>query len=298
MTPSSDPFDALHEPVRPTAPDPAFAARLRDRLGRLLLDPAPNPTPFDDGETTMSAPTTTPLRPGDLAYTSIWTPDVVRAERFYRAVLGWETAGDHAGRGRRVASVRTDMGMFGGMEPTLSFCAVVEDLDATVRRVRAAGGTAGEVSDEPWGPTVEIHDDQGLQFAVYAAPAGRPAPEVAAEPGRPGELAYVSVHVPDAGRARAFYGSVLGWEFTPGRSPGNWSVQVDGGHVKPMTGLRERPELDHPVVVPMFSVADAAAATDAVRRAGGTAEEPDDAGYGTSALCTDDQGGTFWVCRF
>lgn len=295
MTTSPDPWDALREPAHPVAPDPAFAARLRERLERLLLDPAP-PT---DRENAMSAPTTaTPLRPGDLAYTAIWTPDVAVAERFYRAVLGWETAGDHAGRGRRVTSVHTDLGMFGGMEPTLFCCALVDDLDAAVDRVRAGGGTAGEVAEQPWGRAVDCHDDQGLPFAVFVPLPGARAPEVAPEPGRPGELSYVAVHVPDAGRARAFYGSVLGWEFTPARFPGNWNVHVGGGYAQPMIGLSERPGLDRPVVVPMFTVADAHVAADAVRAAGGTAEEPGFAGYATSALCTDDQGGQFWIAQF
>ncbi|MDN5919760.1 MAG: VOC family protein [Pseudonocardia sp.] len=145
---------------------------------------------------------------------------------------------------------------------------------------------------------MDCHDDQGLSFAVFVPLPGAPAPRVASEFRRPGELSYDAVHVPDGGRAVAFYGSVLGWEFTPGRSPGNWNVQVDGGNPQPMIGLSERPELDRPVIVPMFTVADAYAAADAVRAAGGTAEEPEDAGYATSALCTDDQGGQFWIAQF
>jgi hypothetical protein len=31
-----------------------------------------------------------------------------------------------------------------------------------------------------------------------------------------GDVAYVSLFVPDLGRARAFFGSVLGWAFGPG----------------------------------------------------------------------------------
>src|SRR5215469_17701791 len=34
-----DPFDALRDPVTPVEPDPAFAARLRDRLERALALP-------------------------------------------------------------------------------------------------------------------------------------------------------------------------------------------------------------------------------------------------------------------
>jgi len=34
----TDPFDALREPVTPVDPDPDFAARLRERLTRAVLD--------------------------------------------------------------------------------------------------------------------------------------------------------------------------------------------------------------------------------------------------------------------
>lgn len=39
-----DPLDALRAPITPVAPDPAFAAALRERLARALLAPiAPTP---------------------------------------------------------------------------------------------------------------------------------------------------------------------------------------------------------------------------------------------------------------
>ncbi len=293
MSTPHDPLDALREPVRPVAPDPAFAARLRERLEALLLDPN---LPIDE-ETPMTDTTTTVrLRPGDLSYTALWTPDVVTAERFYATVLGWETARDHDGRGRQVTNLRTGMGIFGGMGSTLFFAAVVDDAGAAAERVRAAGGTVGDTADMPYGRLIDCRDDQGLQFALHQPPPDD-VTTVVQEAAGVGELSFVAVQVPDTDRARAFYGSVLGWEFNPGWYPQSWQVQVGGESPRPaMIGLGQRP--DGPVVVPMFTVVDIGAACDTVRATGGTATEPQFAGYGTSAECTDDQGGRFYLVQF
>lgn len=292
MSTPPDPLDALREPARPVAPDPAFAVRLRERVEALLLDPSRTIEEDDMTDTTTAA---VRLRPGDLSYTAVWTPDAAAAERFYAAVLGWETEGDHDGRGRRVTNLRTAMGIFGGMPSTLFFAAVVEDADAAAERVRAAGGTAGDPTDMPYGRLVDCHDDQGLAFALHQpAPGGS---TIGPDTGAAGELAYVAVQTPDTERARAFYGSVLGWEFVAGTTPGNWHVEVGGEPTRPaMVGLGRHP--GPPVVLPMFSVTDVHAALDAVRAAGGTAAEPEAAGYGTVSECTDDQGGRFYLARF
>nr|WP_233899432.1 VOC family protein [Pseudonocardia dioxanivorans] len=114
---------------------------------------------------------------------------------------------------------------------------------------------------------------------------------------RPGTLTYLTIEVPDAGRARAFYGTVLGWRFGPGRVPDGWHVRsASGDETSPMTGLHGGH--DAAQVVPMFVVEDVAGAVAAVRAAGGTADDPADAGYGVSARCTDDQGAAFWLVRY
>ncbi|TCK26154.1 VOC family protein [Pseudonocardia endophytica] len=295
MSTPPDPLDALREPVRPVTPDPAFAARLRERVEALVLDPSLpiEEEPMSDTTTTDS---TVRLRPGDLSYTSVWTADADAAARFYSAVLGWETRSDHGGRGHRVTNLRTGMGIYGGQSPTLFFAAVVDDVDAAVERVRAAGGTAGEPTEEPYGRIADCRDDQGLAFAVHEPPPGATS-AAPSDMGHPGELAYVAIHVPDTDRARAFYGSVLGWGFSPARFPGNFSVEVGGGSPRPtMIGVGQHD--GEPAVVPMFAVRDIHAARDAARAAGGTCTEPSAAGYATSCDGTDDQGGQFYLGQF
>jgi predicted enzyme related to lactoylglutathione lyase len=52
---------------------------------------------------------------------------------------------------------------------------------------------------------------------------------------------------------------------------------------------------DRPTVVPMYRVADIAAAVERVRSAGGTATDPEQQPYGVTAVCTDDQGTRFYL---
>jgi uncharacterized glyoxalase superfamily protein PhnB/predicted enzyme related to lactoylglutathione lyase len=205
-------------------------------------------------------------RPGDVVYASLWAPDPERTRRFFGDVIG-------------------DLGPLGtaaGAMATLMCCYEVLDVDAAVALVRAAGGTADEPRDEPHGRTVDCVDDQGIPFALHTGP-GTPPPA--------GPLTYVELQVPDEGRARAFYGTVLGWGFQPGTEPGYWHpLGPEGGFAAPMTGLVGGAAQAR--VVPAFQVPDLAAAVADVRAAGGEAADPGDRGYG-GATCVDDQGTPF-----
>jgi predicted enzyme related to lactoylglutathione lyase len=56
-------------------------------------------------------------------------------------------------------------GMQGGHEqPTAVPMYRVDDIDAAVERVRAAGGTATDPQRQPYGTTSECTDDQGTRF--------------------------------------------------------------------------------------------------------------------------------------
>ncbi|MDH2424418.1 VOC family protein [Sphaerisporangium sp. TRM90804] len=276
----SDPFEALWDPAMPLDPDPRFAARLRARVERALLD--------DVRGQTMR--TQTRLRHGDVGYVTLQVPDAGRAASFYQEVLGWRYTPGASPQGREVAGVVPSHGIWGGQETrTLWACYQVDDVHDAVRRVREAGGRAEEPARRPYGLISTCADDQGLGFGVYEDAGEGLAPDGA----EPGELAYLTVEVPDAARARAFYGEVFGWEFRPGNVEDGWQVHVGGAELRPMTGLlggRERA-----AVVPMYAVADTHEAVARVRSLGGTSTEPERMPYGVTAECTDDQGIRFYV---
>jgi predicted enzyme related to lactoylglutathione lyase len=230
-------------------------------------------------------------RHGDTAYLSLWVPDVERAARFYGAVLGWEAVGE--GPGRHVPTTTPRQGLWTSSgPPSVLCCYVVDDIAGALDRVTAAGGRAGAPSLEPYGTVASCADDQGAEFALVQLPAGHD-PGATADPplhGRAaGDVAYLVVERPDSAAARAFYGAVLGWEFSGGRVADGWNV--DG--VAPMTGLAGG--ADRPRVRPMYRVDDIAAAVARVREAGGTATAPAEQPYGLNAECVDDQGLAFYL---
>jgi predicted enzyme related to lactoylglutathione lyase len=285
----ADPFNALRTPLAPMAPDPAFAARLRARLVQAL-----NPVPprGDSMTTTTPAPdSSTALnpRPGDLAYVSLWVPDVERAAAFFSAVLGWRYGTTSYPRERQVEGLTLHHGIWGGEDHTTLFlCVTVDDLSAAVERVRAAGGTAEEPHEEPYGWISGCTDDQGMQFALFQAPDG-PAGRGPDNGVVHGDLSYITVEVVDSARFRAFFGAVLGWRFQPGRVEDGWGVD----DVVPMVGFQGGH--DRAVGVPMYRVDDIASAVARVRAAGGTATDPERQPYATTSECTDDQGTRFYL---
>jgi uncharacterized protein len=301
----TDPLDALRAPVRPADPDPVFAARLRARLERALGLPegvAVTGTPLTQAEPGTPAagrdgtsPVAAPPRQGDISFASLWVPDVARAAVFYAAVLRLEYAPSHDQRSRHATGLAPSQGL--SEHPTLSTlfcCYAVDDIAAAVRRVRAAGGQAEEPVSRPYGLVADCVDTDGVRFALHQAPAGAPGTEgpAAAAGGRDGDLIYVTLEVPDAARTLEFYGSVLGWRARPGRTPGGWQVEgttpgigVSGGHAGP-------------AAIPVWQVADVAAAVDRVQAAGGTATDPHREPYGVIAECADNRGLRFALCQF
>jgi uncharacterized protein len=282
-----DPFEALRAPTIPAHPDPDFAARLRARVMAALAQPRGVPVPEPSVDTAVSPDA---LRQGDLAYASLWVPDVARAADFFGAVLGWTYEADGDGQRRRVIGTTPHHGMWRNQDRgTLFLCFVVDDLSAAIARVRTAGGSADEPTQEPYGLVAMCADDQGMQFSLYQSPEGDRGVRGPVNGYRQGDLGYVTLEVRDSARARAFFGSVLGWQFTPGRVSDGWGVT----DTVPMTGMQGGHDRD--TVVPMYLVDDVAAAVERVRAAGGTATDPERRPYGVTSDCADDQGTRFYL---
>ena len=233
----------------------------------------------------------TPLRQGDVGYASLWVPDVTRAAAFYASVLGLAYVPAQDARGRQATGVTPPQGLWEGRAHSTLFCSyVVDDCAAAVARVRAAGGEADEPVQQSYGLSADCVDVDGVRFAVHQPPAAAPGTAARARPSGPGhdgDIIYVTLEVPDAARTLAFYSAVLGWRYRPGRTPGGWQIE----DTTPMIGVSG----GHAVAteVPVWRVADVAAAVSRVRAAGGTSTDPHQEPYGLIAECTDDQGTRF-----
>ncbi len=275
----SDPLDVLAVPAdRPlpgTGPDPAFAADLRSRLERALLDDTPG-----------GPPVTAALTP------YLVVPDARAALAFYADAFGGVPRGEpyveqdgrigHAevvvsGALVMLADEFPELGLLGplargGVSTTLHL--EVPDVDGTVDRATAAGASLERpAADAPYGRTAVVRDPAGHRWMLQA-PAPRPVSDVA----------YVTVVVPDAEVARSFYGAVLGWEFSPGSAQDGWEAQG----TTPSVGLwGGQPAAS---VQLCYRVRDLDAALAAVRAGGGSAQEPEVKPYGRLVECTDPAG--------
>jgi predicted enzyme related to lactoylglutathione lyase len=99
-----------------------------------------------------------------------------------------------------------------------------------------------------------------------------------------GEPSHFEMGVPDARRARNFYGALLGWQFDTTKGDNAW-IQTGGTR----GGLHsDDPESR---IELYFRVPDIEAAVRRVRELGGEADEPGPAGEsGRYTSCRDDQG--------
>lgn len=103
--------------------------------------------------------------PGALAYVTHLAGDSRRFRDFYGAVLGWSFTPGRVDDGWNIEGSTPAGGVAGG-QPTARAVAMwtVTDIDAAVGRVRAAGGTASDPEQMPYGMSSECQDDQGTPF--------------------------------------------------------------------------------------------------------------------------------------
>jgi uncharacterized glyoxalase superfamily protein PhnB len=291
----TDPFDALRAPVVPVAPDPSFAARLRERLTRAVLN---------QGEDTMAIQMTQRAPAWPPALTPyIVVSDARAALEWYTEVFGARLRGEpHVDSDGTIGHMEVDLGdavlMFAEKSdlypevpvrapdsPTTfshSLHLDVPNVDETVVLARTRGATVErEPTDQPYGRAATIVDPFGHRWLLL-----KPPPRATRL--RHGDVAYTTMVTPDATRAKDFYQAVLGLPFTAGRVPGSWRSE----EANPRLGIWS-PENATAEVQLCFRVDDVEAAVERVRAAGGTAAGIDREPFGLIAECVDDQGTNF-----
>jgi uncharacterized glyoxalase superfamily protein PhnB len=295
---TTDPFEALREPVSPVDPGPDFAERLRTRLTREIFAPPGG---------TMSHQTVATGVEREPAWPATLTPYIVvsdarRAMDWYAEVFGAQRRGElyvnadgtigHAevGIGDAVlmfaehSDLWPDVPVRAPDSPTTfshTLHLEVEDVDGTTERARRGGASVErEPTDQPYGRGSVIVDPFGHRWMLLRPPAR-------ATRLRQGDIANVMMLARDAQRAKEFYEAVLQVPLSPAHR-GAWRTE----ETRPPLGIASSQGAE-PEVQLSYRVDDIAAAVERVRAAGGRADEPDRKPYGLLAECVDDQGATF-----
>ena len=166
--------------------------------------------------------------------TPIWyellTTDPDASGEFYRQAIGW-TIGPKPSEGPDYRMLVTADGsnvggmmsldpamVAGGARPTWLFYIGVDDVDATVARITAAGGSIHlPAFDMPGvGRLAMVADPQGNTFYVMRGAVD--APSTAWERTGMGKCNWHELVTNDQAAANAFYADIFGWTF-PGKMP-------------------------------------------------------------------------------
>lgn len=104
--------------------------------------------------------------PGELSYITYQVPDSGAFKAFYSSVLFWAFEPGRIEDGWQVLQTHPMAGVAGGSAlPVTVPMWTVDDVDAAVARVRAAGGTViDEPSQQSYGRSALCSDDQGSRF--------------------------------------------------------------------------------------------------------------------------------------
>lgn len=157
----------------------------------------------------------------------------------------------------------------------------VDDTDAALEQARNHGAIVQR----------EIYENYGARNATVIDPFGHrwmlSGPVGAFEAIRHGDIGYVSVWTPDADRAAAFYGHVLGWTYDPSTHQVTNTEQPIG--IASVAG--------QPTLFCCYAVSDLQAAGQAIVDAGGRLGEEHEYGYGTVLDATDPAGSAFAIYR-
>lgn len=307
MNNSHDPLTVLHGDELPVQPDPVFAARLRARLESAVNFFAAQPnrsggvvmsgTDTAIAELTEPAAAQAPARPRPAALPYLSVADARGAIGWYIDVFGASLVGEmyemddgrigHAELqiGDGVIYLADEYPEIGLKAPapqsvSVSLMLHVADTDDVLARAREHGA---EVQREPYenygARNAAIIDPFGHRWMLSGPVSGAPIPI------QHGDVGYVSVWTPDAERAAAFYGRVLGWTYDP--------------ETHRVTNTRQRIGLHSvdgpPTLFCCYAVTDLDGARRSILEGGGTVDELEQVDFGALRGATDPSGASFGV---
>lgn len=245
----------------------------------------------------------TSYAPGTPSWVDIGVPDIAAAAAFYADLFGWDIPeGDPAAGGYRLAHLRgRPVAGIGPQQnpgpPMWTTYIATADVDASCTAVTGAGGQilvpAMDVMDQ--GRMAVCTDPAGAVFSLWQ-PLAHPGSGVVSEPG---SMCWNELTTRQVDAAKAFYGTVFGWEAAD-QDMGDflyteWRLAGTGiGGMMPMAGDMWEGVPDHWMVY--FAVEDTDAAAARITELGGTVHvAPFDIPPGRMAVVADPTGGTFSI---
>jgi predicted enzyme related to lactoylglutathione lyase len=250
-------------------------------------------------------------------------PDPQAAQDFYRGLFGWTfTTNSPPGapvyaiaalEGRDVAAI----GQADDTPPVWNTYIAVDDADAAVARILAAGGTATGDPDQvgPFGRAVSLRDPAGVPFRLWQAGNHHGAQVV----NDPGAWNFSNLHT-DTPDSIAFYSRVFGWSVEDAgfaqtiRQPGygdHLEATIDP-HIRKRQAEVGAPAGFEDVIALVvgleprlaphwhvsFSVADRDAAAERAEQLGAEVLSTEDSHWTRTALIRDPQGAVFTASQF
>jgi predicted enzyme related to lactoylglutathione lyase len=246
----------------------------------------------------------TPWSPGTPSWVDLQTSDPDSSRGFYSELFGWEfdVGGPETGfyalaklRGKEIGGLGP---MQEGMQrPVWSTYLETTDIDATVQKVRDAGGTvlAGPMDVMDYGRLAVVADPTGAVTGLWQS-GKNTGMQLANEPG---SVTWNEVMTRDFARAQQFFADVFGYTYSDMSGEGFQyaTIEVDG---RTIGGIGALPA-EVPAEVPAhwrvyFAVDNCDDAVDHIVKLGGNVTRPpEDMPYGRWADVTDPQGAAFTV---
>lgn len=250
----------------------------------------------------------TSYEPGTPCWIDLGTPDQDAAGEFYGALFGWELKEDENAEqtggyrtaqlgGKAVGGVMKLMQE--GQPPAWLTYIAVEDAEAAAAKAVEAGATvlAGPMAVLDYGTMAVLSDPSGAVFGLWQAGIHIGADLV----NEPGAIAWNELNTRDTEGAKAFYGTLFGWDFEDndmGEMGTYTSLKLGEG---PVGGMLDMAGRGVPEEVPAhwqvyFAVEDTDATVDRAKQGGGSVMvEPIDIPAGRFAILTDPHGASFAV---
>ena len=105
---------------------------------------------------------------GDPCYFTLDAPDADRAKKFFGELFDWTFSSGSAPEGFNIEGPNPPGGIAGGSdEAKISLYFEVNDLDASIDKVRGLGGSADGPHQAGPGIFALCTDDQGIEFALF-----------------------------------------------------------------------------------------------------------------------------------